>query len=38
LQPYETTTRAVRTTTARSSELTMRHCADVLRRQIRTGI
>jgi hypothetical protein len=37
LQPYETTTRAVLTTTARSSELTIRHCADVLRRQFRAG-
>jgi hypothetical protein len=37
LQPYETTTRAVLTTTARRSELTIRHCADVLRRQFPRG-
>lgn len=32
LQPYEMTTRRVRKTVARSRELTIRHCAQVLRR------
>jgi hypothetical protein len=30
LQPYETTTRPIRMTVARSNELAMRHCSELL--------